>query len=71
MLVTCNLYLRRRLGIQDQRNVKSSSREHRFAKLTIDRILTVNKDDYEGYIDDQDEAVDPDYGGDEDAEDDY
>jgi hypothetical protein len=25
---------------------------------------------YEGYIDDQDEAVDPDYGGDENTEDD-
>lgn len=70
MLVTCNLYLRRKLSVQDKRNIKSAARVGRFAQLGVDRILQVNKEDYEAYIDDEDAAVDPDYGGNDSDEDD-
>lgn len=43
----------------------------KFAQLHIDKVLSVNKEDYEAYVDDEDNnAVDPDYGNDEDDEED-
>ena len=63
------MYLRRELSIQDKRNIKSAARVGKFAELNIDRILTVNRYDYEAYIDKEDEEVDPDYGGEDDEED--
>jgi hypothetical protein len=68
MLATCNLYLRRQLGIYDKRTVKSAIRVQKFAILTTDMLL-VYPTDYEDLLDAADEQADPDYGGEDDVED--
>lgn len=54
MLATCNLYLRRVLGIRDKRNVKSAARVQKFAMLNTD-VLLVYYENYEDLLDVADE----------------
>ena len=67
VLATCNLYLRRHLGISDERNVKSAVRFEKFAILTTDMLL-VYPVNYDDLLDAADEQADPDYGAEDDVE---
>jgi hypothetical protein len=68
MLATCNLNLRRKLGIEDKRNAKSAVRVQKFAVLTTDMLLEY-PENYQDLLDAADEEADPDYGAEDDVED--
>jgi hypothetical protein len=69
MLTTCNLHLRRQLGIEDKRNAGSSDRLHRFTILNV-KLECESPTNLDDLIDEADDMEDPDFGSKEDQEDD-